>query len=146
MALPVVTKERLDAQLASFELNYGEDDTGDFTLAFPNMYVCIGLRENMFFAWCIWNSLPVPAEQVAMFATHLNEHHKILAMGKLVLVVEPDRRSARVQCELAVPINLGMTDKQLNDVIHASLGVFAQVCNRLDEEFPEMITHREQGE
>lgn len=146
MALPVVTKERLDAQLASFELNYGEDDTGDFALAFPNMYVRIGLRDKMFYAWCIWDSLPVPAEQMTMFSSRLNEHHKILAMGKLVLVEESDRRSARVQCELAVPIILGMTDKQINDAIHASLGVFSQVCTRLDEEFPEMITHREQGE
>lgn len=146
MALPAVTKERVAVQLTDLSLNFGDDADGNIEMLFPNFLATIVVTEGMLHAWCLWGSKPIDGQAAVRVAEFVNEAHRHMMLAKLVVFPHASGEYLQVRCELSVPTNKGMSDAQIADFIHAALSCFDQMCNQLDERFPELVGPREEGE
>lgn len=144
--LSPLSKERISQILTEMDVTHSTDNDGDLVAGFEDagvfFFVTPGKRGEILCVRGIWAGVLPPEKygEVSEFCQDWNRQTLFPKAYADLVTYEDDRASeTRVQVELTMDYEHGLSDSQLKNHLNISISTAISCYNKLGEEFPEFV-------
>lgn len=140
--LPAMTPQRCLPFIERQEVKYTPNkETDGWNFFYTNLRVWIDVTATALTVSGMWRGQSLSDEEARSFLEFAYAHNTNQILPSCALQGDGSAEAPyHLVMSHSFPIRLGLSDEQLDDVLHYSVGLMAELANLADETFPHLVT------